>query len=125
MLAATRATALEALRSQASGRAIDPSDPKLLQYLQASMGALPDETLRILFLDASRHLIADEQLQHGTIDQLTIYPRILFRRALELNAAAVILVHNHPSGDPTPSDADIAATKQLVEIGRSLDVGVL
>lgn len=125
MLIAARATTLEALRCQAGGRAVDPSDPKLLQYLQASMGALPDETLRILFLDASRNLITDEQLQHGTIGRLSLYPRTIFRRALELNAAAVILVHNHPSGDPSPSDADIAATHRLVEIGRSLDVDVL
>lgn len=125
MLIAGRATMLEAMCSQTSGRAIDPSDPVLLHYLQASMGALLDETLRILFLDASRHLIADEQLQQGTISQLTLYPRTLFRRALELNATAVILVHNHPSGDPTPSEADVAATRLLVGIGRSLDVDVL
>lgn len=125
MLITARAATLEAMRSQMTGRALRPSDPKLIQYLQASMGALPHEILRVLFLDSSRRLISDEQLQYGTIGQLTVYPRTIFRRALELNAAGIILVHNHPSGDPTPSRGDVDVTDRLVAIGYALDVDVL
>nr|WP_257018147.1 JAB domain-containing protein [Sphingopyxis sp. JAI108] len=102
--------------------AIDPFAPALRKYLIASMGALPDEHLRVLFLDGAQRLIADEQLQHGSLAQLSIYPRTIFRRALELNAAGLILVHNHPSGDATPSEEDIHATRMLDQIGRGLDV---
>lgn len=125
MLSAARAATLEAMRSEVAGRAIAPWDPKLIQYLQTSMGALPHEVLRVLFLDAARRVIADEQMQHGTIGQLTIHARIIFRRALELDAAAIILVHNHPSGDPKPSRGDIDVTERLVSIGYALDVDLL
>ena len=101
MIIASRAMTLEAMRAELPGRRIDPANPRLLHYLRASMGALPDETLRVLFLDASRRLIADEQLQHGTVGQVAFYPRTIFRRAIELDAAAIILVHNHPSGNPS------------------------
>src|SRR3546814_15499434 len=83
------------------------------------MGSLPIEVLRILFLDGARRLLAHEQLQHGTLAQLAIYPRTIFRRALELNAAAVILIHNHPSGNARPSDEDMAVTPKLAQIGRA------
>jgi len=90
-----------------------------------SMGSLSDERLRILFLDGGCHLIADEVLQTGTLAQLAIYPRTIFRRALELNAAGLILVHNHPSGDHRPSAEDIEATRKLEMIGRSLNVEII
>lgn len=125
MLVAARAATLEGMRAELADCSVDPSNPQLLRYLTTSMGALPDEALRVLFLDTSRCLIADEQLQHGTLGQLAIYPRTIFRRAIELDAAAIILVHNHPSGDPTPSRADIEATERLAAIGRSLDVEIL
>jgi len=125
MLSAARAATLEAMRSEVAGRAVTPADPKLIRYLQASMGALSHEILRALFLDGSRRVIGDEQMQHGTIGQLTIHARVIFRRALELNAAGVILVHNHPSGDPTPSRSDIDITERLVSIGYALDVDLL
>lgn len=125
MIVAARCATLEAMRAELSGRSIDPANQKLLRYLTTSMGALPEEVFRILFLDPSRRLIADEQLQRGTVGHLAIYPRTIFRRAIELDAAALILVHNHPSGDPTPSRSDIEATERLVAIGRSLDVEVL
>ena len=125
MFVAARALSLEAMRSDFARRAIDPVDPQLLQYLRASMGALADETLRVLFLDASRHLIADEQLHHGTVRQLAFYPRTIFYRAFELGSAAIILVHNHPSGNPAPSECDVAATERLAEIGSLLDVELL
>src|SRR3546814_8568098 len=69
-------------------------------------------------------LLADEQLQYGTLAQLAIYPRTIFRRALELNAAAIILIHNHPSGDARPSEEDIAVTRKLDQIGRALGVEI-
>src|SRR3546814_17880936 len=72
------------------------------------MGSLPIEVLRILFLDRGRRPLADEQLQHGTLAQLAIYPRTIFRRALELNAAAIILIHNHPSGHARPRESSEA-----------------
>lgn len=116
---------IEAMRCDLRAAAIDPFDPRLRQYLIASMGSLPIEVLRILFLDSGRRLLADEQVQNGTLAQIAIYPRTIFRRALELNAASIILVHNHPSGDPNPSEEDIAVTRRLDQIGRSLDVEIL
>lgn len=83
------------------------------------------ETLRVLFLDPMHRLIADEQMQAGTVDRLALYPRTLFQRAMELQAAAMILVHNHPSGCADPSKSDIAVTNQLVAIGRTLDIDIL
>jgi DNA repair protein RadC len=77
-----------------------------------------------LFLDKGNHLIADEQHQTGTVDHTPVYPREVVKRALELSATAVILVHNHPSGDPTPSRADIDMTKAIVEVARPLGISV-
>ena len=84
----------------------------------------PTEQFRILFLDRKNHLIADEVQQKGTIDHTPVYPREVVKRALELNASALILVHNHPSGDPTPSGADIEMTKQIVETAKPLGIEV-
>jgi DNA repair protein RadC len=75
-------------------------------------------------LDSKNHLIADEEQQKGTVDQISLYPREVMRRALELRAAAIILVHNHPSGDPTPSLEDVKATKELKSLGEKLGVTV-
>src|SRR3546814_21045713 len=98
------------------GRTITPTDPKLIAYLKTSMGSLPEEVLRVLFLDGACRLITDEQLQQGSLAQLILYPRIIFKRALELDAASIVLVHNHPSGDPTPSEADISSTDRLAAL---------
>lgn len=125
LIIGARDAALETMAGDLRGIAIDPFSPELRRYLIASMGSLADETLRILFLDNSRRLIADERLQNGTLGQLAIFPRTIFRRALEHNAAGLILVHNHPSGDPSPSEEDIAATRRLEVIGRSLDVEIV
>lgn len=125
LLCAAQATAIQSLRADLDDRGIDPANPKLLRYLKLSMGALPLETLRVLFLDPARRLIADEQLQQGTIGHVAIYPRTIFRRAVELDAAAIILVHNHPSGDPAPSEADVATTARLAAIGRALEIELL
>lgn len=125
LLLASREVMLESMRGDLQRGKIDPSSRRLIEYLIASMGALPMETLRVLFLDAQRTLIADEQMQRGSVERLTLYPRAIFRRAIELDAAGIILVHNHPSGNPTPSETDELATDILVHIGQSLDIAVL
>ena len=82
------------------------------------------EQFRVLFLDKRNRLIADQVLHTGTVDHTPVYPREVVKRGLELSATAIVLVHNHPSGDPTPSTADIAMTKQLVDIAKSLGIVV-
>ncbi|HWT42154.1 MAG TPA: JAB domain-containing protein [Sphingopyxis sp.] len=125
LLASGRDALHETMRADFATRRIDPLDAALRRYLTVSMGSLPEERLRVLFLDPARGLLADEQLQHGTLAHMSIYPRTILGRALELNAAAIILIHNHPSGDPKPSDADIQATDLLERVGRSLDIELL
>lgn len=124
-LESVREAMFEGMRSELRSIRIDPFDTALRRYLIASMGSLPDEMLRIFFLDAGHRLIADEQLQQGTLTHCAIYPRTIFRRALEHNAAAIILVHNHPSGDHTPSAEDVATTCRLDQIGRALGIELL
>ena len=125
LLLASRDAMREAMRGELHAKRISASSRRLTDYLKLSMGGLPDETLRVLFLDARHRLIADEQMQRGTIDQVVLYPRIILRRAIELDAEAVILVHNHPSGDPTPSSADLRVTERLAAMARSLDITVV
>ncbi|MEN6543568.1 DNA repair protein RadC [Parvibaculum sp.] len=96
----------------------------LLDYCSASMAHHPIEQFRILFLDRQNVLIADEVQQTGTIDHTPVYPREVVKRALTLNALSMILVHNHPSGDPTPSSADIEMTKRIVETAKPLGIQV-
>jgi len=96
----------------------------LLDYCRSVLAHRPLEQFRILFLDRKNILIADEEQQHGTVDHVPVYPREVIKRALALNASALILVHNHPSGDPTPSDADIAVTNQIREAGDVLGIVV-
>ena len=82
------------------------------------------EQFRVLFLDRKNVLIADEPQGTGTVDHVPVYPREVVKRALELNASALILVHNHPSGDPTPSNEDIAMTKQISEAANALNISL-
>jgi DNA repair protein RadC len=96
----------------------------LLEYCAASMAHNPVEQFRILFLDRKNVLIADEVQQRGTVDHTPVYPREVVKRALELNASALILVHNHPSGDPTPSNADVEMTRQIVDTARPLGIEI-
>jgi DNA repair protein RadC len=96
----------------------------LLAYCRASMADEKIEQFRILFLDRKNILIADEVQQRGTVDHTPVYPREVVKRALELSASAIILVHNHPSGDPTPSRADIDMTNQIVKAAGPLGVRV-
>ena len=96
----------------------------LLDYCRTAMAFSESESFRILFLDKRNGLIADEEQQRGTVDHTPVYPREVMKRALELSATALILVHNHPSGDPRPSAADIAMTKEIVTIGTPLGITV-
>src|SRR6185295_7043299 len=97
---------------------------KVVDYCRASMAFEEREQFRILFLDRKNALIADEIQQTGTVDHTPVYPREVIRRALELSATAVVLVHNHPSGDPTPSRADIQMTKAIIDIASPLGISV-
>jgi DNA repair protein RadC len=94
----------------------------VLDYVRAAQAFAATEQFRILFLDKKNQLIADEVQQQGTVDHTPVYPREVVKRALELSATAIILVHNHPSGDPTPSAADIEMTKQIANAARPLGV---
>jgi DNA repair protein RadC len=96
----------------------------VLDYCRAAMAFADREQFRVLFLDKRNQLIADEVQQVGTVDHTPVYPREVVKRALELSATAVILVHNHPSGDPTPSRADIQMTQQIVEVAKPLGIAV-
>jgi DNA repair protein RadC len=96
----------------------------LVAYCQRSMQGLGSEQFRVLFLDRKNRLIRDEVLGEGTVDHAPVYPREIMRRALELQASALILVHNHPSGDPSPSTADVEMTKLIVEAARTLEIAV-
>lgn len=97
----------------------------VIEYCRTAMAYELKEQFRLLFLDKRNQLIADEVQQTGTIDHTPVYPREVVKRALELSASAVILVHNHPSGDPTPSVADIKMTHQIIEIARPLGLEIL
>jgi len=94
----------------------------LVDYCQIQLGHQKNEQFRVLFLDRKNRLIADEKQQEGTIDHTPVYPREVIKRALELHATAIILVHNHPSGDPTPSRDDVEMTKRIEDAGNQLGV---
>ncbi|MCR6631535.1 MAG: DNA repair protein RadC [Magnetospirillum sp.] len=96
----------------------------LLDYCNAVMARLPVEQFRLLFLDRKNVLVADELQQQGTVDHTPLYPREVVKRALELNASAIIMVHNHPSGDPTPSKADIEMTRAVRDALRAVGIAV-
>jgi DNA repair protein RadC len=96
----------------------------VLDYCRTAMAFAEREEFRILFLDKRNQLIADEVQQRGTVDHTPVYPREIVRRALELSATAVVLVHNHPSGDPAPSGADIRMTKDIITIAGPMGISV-
>ena len=98
--------------------------PALIDYCTAAMARSPHEEFRILFLDRKNVLIADEVQAKGTIDHTPVYPREIVKRALELGATAIILIHNHPSGDPTPSRADIEMTREVSAAAKALKITV-
>jgi DNA repair protein RadC len=118
------AAAQRMLKSELTGRQVLSSWSRVIDYCRAAMAFEQREQFRILFLDKKNALIADEVQQTGTVDHTPVYPREVVRRALELSATAVILVHNHPSGDPTPSQADIEMTKTIIDTARPLGISV-
>ncbi len=119
-----RAAALRLMQGGIMQRPVLTSWTAVLDYCRAAMGFEAREQFRILFLDKKNRLIADEVQQRGTVDHTPVYVREVVKRALELSSSAIILVHNHPSGDPTPSRADIDMTRQIVDAARPLGVTI-
>jgi DNA repair protein RadC len=118
------AAASRIARGELKQRTVLGSWSAVIGYCRTAMAFADREQFRILFLDKRNQLIADEVQQVGTVDHTPVYPREVVKRALELSATAVILVHNHPSGDPTPSQADIQMTRSIVDIARPLGIAV-
>lgn len=118
------AAALRLSRTSLLNRPTLSSWTALIDYCSAAMARIAREEFRVLYLDRKNALIADEVQSEGTVDHAPVYPREIVKRALELSASAVILVHNHPSGDPTPSRADIEMTREIVEGCRALRIAV-
>ncbi len=119
-----RAAALRLMRGEVFERPVLASWQQVLDYCRAAMGFKAKEQFRILFLDKRNQMIADEMQQEGTVDHTPVYVREVVKRALELSATAIVLVHNHPSGDPTPSRADVEMTKQIIAAAKPLGVVV-
>jgi DNA repair protein RadC len=118
------AAAQRLVKGQLRKRPVLSSWSSVLDYCRTAQAFSEKEQFRILFLDKRNQLIADEVQQQGTIDHTPVYPREVVKRALELSATAIILVHNHPSGDPTPSSADIEMTRQVASIAKPLGVAL-
>jgi DNA repair protein RadC len=119
-----QAAAGRLLRGEVKRRPALSSWSAVLDYCRSAQAFAEKEQFRILFLDKRNQLIADEVQQTGTVDHTPVYPREVVKRALELSATAIILVHNHPGGDPTPSRADIEMTKRIIEIAHGLGIEV-
>ncbi len=119
-----QASALRLLKSDVAKRPVLGSWQALLDYLHADMAHNPVERVRVLFLNSKNMLIRDDQMSEGSVDEAAVYIREIMRRALDYHATALIIVHNHPSGDPTPSNQDIRLTRDLVEAGRHMKINV-
>lgn len=111
-------------RSAACAHPVVASWSALLAYVRVALAHLPREQFRVLYLDRRNNLLRDELVAEGTVDHAPVYPREVIRRALELSASALILVHNHPSGDPSPSQADISMTRQIMDAARVFSLQV-
>jgi DNA repair protein RadC len=118
------ASASRVAKGKLKQRTVLASWSAVINYCRTAMAFADKEQFRILFLDKRNQLIADEVQQVGTVDHTPVYPREVVKRALELSATAIILIHNHPSGDPTPSTADIQMTKAIVDIASTLGISV-
>ncbi|RYD54129.1 MAG: DNA repair protein RadC [Sphingomonadales bacterium] len=123
-LKAAHAAALRLLRAQVAERPVLANWQALLDYLRADMAHHGNERFRVLHLNSKNMLIRDELMSEGSIDEAAVHVREVIRRAMELKSAALILVHNHPSGDPSPSRADIDITRQVAEAGKRLNISV-
>jgi len=118
------AAASRIAKGQLKHRTVLSSWAAVIEYCRTAMAFADKEQFRILFLDKRNQLIADEVQQVGTIDHTPVYPREVVKRALELSATAIIMVHNHPSGDPTPSQADVQMTKAVMNVAAPLGISV-
>jgi DNA repair protein RadC len=118
------AAARRLTRGAVAKRPVLSSWNAVLDHCRTAMAFADREQFRLLFLDKRNALIADEVQQSGTVDHTPVYPREVVKRALELSASAVILVHNHPSGDPSPSAADIAMTREIIDVAKPLGIAV-
>jgi DNA repair protein RadC len=118
------AAATRLARGQVRKRPVLSSWSSVIDYCRTTMAFAEKEQFRVLFLDKRNQLIIDELQQTGTVDHTPVYPREVVKRALELSATALILVHNHPSGDPTPSHADIQMTQTIIDAARPLGIAV-
>ena len=118
------ATALRLLETRIEGRPILSSWDALGDYLQASMAHSPIEQVRVLFLNAKNMLLANEVMWDGSVDEASVHVREVISRAITLGATAIVIVHNHPSGDPAPSQQDIRLARDLIEAGRHMRVTV-
>jgi DNA repair protein RadC len=119
-----QASALRLLKSEVQSRPVLGSWQALLDYLHADMAHEPIERVRVLFLNSKNMLIRDEKMSEGSVDEAAVYIREIIRRALDCHATALIIVHNHPSGDPSPSQQDIRLTRDLVDAGRHLRIAI-
>ena len=119
-----RATAQRLLETRVEGRPVLSSWDALGDYLQATMAHSSVEEVRVLFLNARNMLLANEAMWRGSVDEASVHVREVISRAIALGATAIIIVHNHPSGDPSPSQQDIRLTRDLVEAGRHMKVAV-
>ena len=118
------ASALRLLETRVEGRPILSSWDALGDYLQAAMAHSPVEEVRVLFLNAKNMLLANEAMWRGSVDEASVHVREVISRAIQLDATAIIIVHNHPSGDPSPSQQDIRLTRDLIEAGRHMKITV-
>jgi DNA repair protein RadC len=123
-LLAVREAAARMLKAEILDKPVISNWQALIDYCTARIGFAAAEEFHLLFLDRKNALIADEAQQRGTVDHTPVYPREVVKRALELNASAIIMVHNHPSGDVTPSRADIDMTKQVREAAKAVGIAL-
>ena len=119
-----RAAALKLAQGQILNQLVLSSWQAVIDYLTAVLSQAVSERFHVLFLDRKNQLIADEVQQTGTVDHTSVYPREVVKRALELSATAIILVHNHPSGDPTPSPSDIEMTKKVQQAAAAMNISL-
>jgi DNA repair protein RadC len=119
-----QATAVRFLKSEVTGRKVLGSWQALMDYLAVDMGFLPIERVRVLYLNAKNVLVRDHVLSEGSVDEAAVYVREVIRGAVDSHATAMILVHNHPSGDPQPSQADIRLTREIIDAARPLGIQV-
>lgn len=124
LLKAVREAGIRLARADIRQRPVLDSGERVIEYCRATLGHSATEGFRVLFLDTKNALIADEAQGGGTVNRLAVFPREVVKRALDLGASAIILTHNHPSGDPTPSDVDIATTRAIIDAASPLGIVV-